>query len=383
MKYFYLSFLLFISLNAHSQEELLGEWFLQSMTIDGVQNTDIPDGASINFTIESGDDDGLVFSGLGACEGFVGSYTVTSENSFDILAFYQTLSGCAGVNTEESIFESNYFYDILFSEGVTTNFNYEITGTGINTTLTLTNTSTNNIAVYGTSAPNPLVGEWFLYEILDFDVPVSNTNYPEVNIIFSEDMGNLSIQGTSTCNTFSGSTVNVENTYFDALPPTWTDLDCSGDETFDTDAYNFEQLYMQLFNYNFDEENSTPTRFYYNKTGFGENAVLELYNFNSQTNDGYYARFERQTLSISENELNKELIAIKSNPVESELHLIISESLDDQIKYQIVTIDGKQITGQTVLQSDMINVDNLSSGIYFIMMSSDSNFRQTLKFIKK
>ncbi|AUC74399.1 FG-GAP-like repeat-containing protein [Olleya sp. Bg11-27] len=89
--------------------------------------------------------------------------------------------------------------------------------------------------------------------------------------------------------------------------------------------------------------------------------------------------YKNETVSLSVDTYLKKTISLYPNPV------------NDIINIRGVTIKGGEISitnalGQTVISTgliDVINVSHLESGIYFITIESDSNKKETLKFIKK
>lgn len=286
MKYFYLILALVFSLNFFGQNSLFKEWTLQSMVIDGVEDINIPDGASINFTANSDLGGDLLFDGRAACNQFEGIYIITSSNTVDILLFSRTLAVCN--TTAENEFENRYFNDILYSEGDVTSFQYTVTEFGINTTLTLTNTSTNNVAIYQPTYESELLGEWFLNSITFegaqfdnyFNDEPDNTltlNFDEV--VESEEETIISFYGTSSCNGFDGSYFVNGSTFSIASFASLTGP-CNG-----VVYQRYEEKYISIVsNWEADPGNLLQ----YQITGTGNDEILTITNTN-----GNFAKYGR------------------------------------------------------------------------------------------
>ena len=131
--------------------ELMGEWFLYSLEIDGIEEI-VPAGMSptINFK-NAFRTRGLRYDGIAVCNGFEGDYYVTSDNLYYTNYPTTTLGMCTTV--EEAIYEDLYLNDLLMSSLNTTYtedyFSYQVSGTGDDANLTITNTTNGNIGHYG------------------------------------------------------------------------------------------------------------------------------------------------------------------------------------------------------------------------------------------
>ena len=227
-----------------------------------------------------------------------------------------------------------------------------------------------------------ILGEWYFYNIVDLDVYIFNTDYPQMNIVFYEDSGDYYFSGNAVCNSFaSDPIVFLQNDYFEAFPPYWTLVSCgAGDEDF------FEGLYYSFFYYNYDTVNNTPTHYDYTITGTGNDAILTISNIayspSEGTNIGYIVTYGRQTLDIAEKK-SQVSIKLKNNPVESSLELISNSDVlnSGANTYKIFSLDGKEVSFG-ILKYD-IDTSALKQGMYFIEILLDQGNRQVIKFIKQ
>ncbi|PWK17152.1 T9SS type A sorting domain-containing protein [Xanthomarina spongicola] len=144
MKILHLIYLLFISLNLSAQDELLGEWFLHTITANGNPPiTTSPYNYNLNFTINSTNNNIYDIDGGMQCNGYWASTTFPSPTILEVAFEGVTLAFCEP--SEEG----------LYLELLTDSYNtgsmlhsYNITGTSDDAILTLTN-SNNNVLVYG------------------------------------------------------------------------------------------------------------------------------------------------------------------------------------------------------------------------------------------
>lgn len=89
-----------------------------------------------------------------------------------------------------------------------------------------------------------------------------------------------------------------------------------------------------------------------------------------------------ETTSIVSLPSIKEQIIIYPNPVKTSFWLSVPENTN-ATTYSIVNLLGVEYqSGFINSQNQQINIENLSSGIYFILVSSRSDFQQTARFIK-
>lgn len=89
------------------------------------------------------------------------------------------------------------------------------------------------------------------------------------------------------------------------------------------------------------------------------------------------------TLNIEQNSIRKQqFVTVYQNPVGAELTISISKYLDAKCKIYIYSIDGKLIRTESMLnQTQNINIDSLSNGVYIIKIQNGKKDFQA-KFIK-
>ncbi|MBN4057957.1 T9SS type A sorting domain-containing protein [Olleya sp. AH-315-K02] len=145
MKKFYFLFIWFFSLNSFAQNpNLLGEWFLHTITENG--NSPIvttPYIYNLNFNING--TDSSIYNNIGGtdCNAFEAFSTFPSETDLVIQLTALTLGGGCGSSSE------GLYLGALFSDPYNIeSHNYIITGAGNNEALTLTNSS-NDVLIFG------------------------------------------------------------------------------------------------------------------------------------------------------------------------------------------------------------------------------------------
>ncbi|WP_033958663.1 T9SS type A sorting domain-containing protein [Psychroserpens jangbogonensis] len=367
MKHIYLSILFLFSVCVtNSQNELLlGEWYLISITSDGVQNDNFIGEVQLNFTnIESEIADYYIADGGSSCEFQTMSYLPLSNDTLRIIDL--TSSGSCDFSTVAGIYTNLYNDVITNSFSVESDLNYQIIGSGDNEQLTLQNSS-GDFVVFGRTPNNALLTRtWYLSRI---EIPGNPTievfTIENPSLTLTNDINPLTFRttafGEGECNAFmSDYEVTLNNGNNIHL------LDFSPTLGFCESDYESE---------------------YFNIIGFPPNNFSEFEIINNGTTlnvtDLLGARlvFGDEPLSISENEINALQITLKNNPVSSEINLSVSRS-GSELNYQIYSIDGKLVK-EAKLRSESINVYDLNSGLYFIRFFNNSNQLQTLKFIKQ
>lgn len=145
MKNLYITILCLFSLTSLSQNDILGEWFLYNINIEGTNYDNIYEN---NFNINFHDPFTTPFniSGSGVCNVYFGNYSLEEQGEISTQDCGITLILCAGAD-----FENNHLYMIYcnYDNNDPELLNYEVIGNGNNATLTITNTTNNNFAVYG------------------------------------------------------------------------------------------------------------------------------------------------------------------------------------------------------------------------------------------
>lgn len=144
MKRILLVFTFIFSFNSFSQNDLLGEWFLHYISVNGEIQSYQRMYYPYNLVFSETDFFGTL------CNDYWSDYTYDQNNfTLTVIGLVQTLGSCAGSGGATEDYESGLFYEILSTNnGNPTTLDFETTGTGANETLTLTNLN-GNYAVYG------------------------------------------------------------------------------------------------------------------------------------------------------------------------------------------------------------------------------------------
>jgi len=367
MKHTYLIALLFITSISFAQNDLLGVWFLNQIEVNNVIHPNYYNTTSqfeLEFIESSGNPGDFNVFGSGPCDTFGGTLT-PNQNTLSFTELNFTLLGPCS-NAPEMLFESIYF-SIFENQNVPFDFQYVINGENDEQTLTLTNPITGDLAVYGRT-PNTevLTRTWYLARI---EIPgnptieIPSTESPSLTLTNDMNVTSLKLMafGDGDCNAFM-SDYQVSFTNGNSIQL----VDFSPTLAFCTSDYEDE---------------------YFSIIGFPPNNFFE---FEISTNGttlnitdllGARLIFGDEPLSVLENDINAFRIALKNNPVGSEMNLSISQP-ENTLDYQIYSIEGKFIK-ESVLKSEVINIEDLNSGIYFIRFTNKDNLKHTIKFIKE
>lgn len=365
LKHFYLILVFFFCTNVFGQNDLLGEWFLHYIEINGVQQySTIPN--SFNNIIF----DEVNFNGTICDNGYGGNYILNSDTVLTISGV-SALAGYCNYPIESQSFLNPYLWTVLSDSNASNTFGYSISGSGNDESLILTN-SDNSSAYYGRSPlpENHLPGMWFLHSITKNSVEEINTYQPTFSMNFTMIAGSFSsldYDGTAVCNDYFGEYHLEGLNNIRVLSISYTLAICQ------QSGGSFEESYLSFF----ADSNSGDMLLNYSITGSGDDETLIL-----TDEDGDYLVYGRQTLSVNENTFNNFSIRLKENPVSTELKLNVRQALGNRFNYTINSIEGKQILKEELLGNHVINVDGLKSGMYFLTIQSNNNHRQTLKFIK-
>ncbi len=134
----------------------------------------------------------------------------------------------------------------------------------------------------------------------------------------------------------------------------------------------FEDHYFNFFNDNIDN----PFSYIVGHVDFPEWWYLVIYSEN-----GDYAEYEWYTLSTIDNLIKD--VTLLPNPVETEFYISTTSNLDN-ITVSVYAITGKLILSETNKKSeDLINVQNLKNGIYFVSISDEYGNTSIKRIIKK
>ncbi len=352
----------------NSPPEIIGEWFLYSLTSEGIHYDNNFGNLPINFLEET--NGYSEFQGTSSCNGFIGSYDV-NDQIIEMTLGGSTLLDCPGPRNG---FEMTYLNLFNHDNFDTSTFTYDIQDTPIDQILTLTKVNGDSI-VYGKIEPNSVLNRtWYLQTInsngLTYQVsPESDAHLtldPTLNGLMVET---LEFYGSGDCNDYTG-TYNQGNDFITITEFTQT-TDICDPQT------DFEVIYFSLLG------DDTSNRFIFEIIDDGNNLVLTSIPNPETRSPGDTLIFSRQQLSVDDHEINNYNITLRENPVTSELLLNFNEFITVQsIEYTIYSIGGKTIKSSQ-LESDSIDVNRLISGLYFISFSHNNQPISTIKFIKK
>lgn len=94
-------------------------------------------------------------------------------------------------------------------------------------------------------------------------------------------------------------------------------------------------------------------------------------------NDVSLARYSRNTLSINEVEIKKQ-ISITPNPVKTDLKIVLNNNVPTNNKFQVYDLTGKILIQGNIRNDNSINVEKLSRGLYLLKVGN-----RNIKFIKE
>ena len=372
MKYLYI--LIFLVFSCHSfSQNILGEWFLHYIEIDGVQQySTVPNSFNqINFIDDSN------FQGTVCSNGYIGQYSIIDNSTLSISSV-AAFAGYCNYLTESILFLHPYLFTVLSdSAGLATDtFNYSITGATNDQTLIITN-SENNLAVYGRSPLpfNELPGVWYLHSITKNGVPEINTHSPYFQIDISLTPGSftgIEYMGNAVCNGYSGEYNLAGTDELVILGFTSSLAICD-----DNDGNIYESSYRSFFN-DYDSDPNTTVILNYLISGSGNNETLVLTDSN-----GDFLTYGRQVLSVTDIDSNNTSISIKENPVKENILLVSNFNEFEDLSYQVFSMEGKLILNGKLHDNKTVNVSGLDSGMYLIRINSAKNYYETLKFVKK
>lgn len=351
--------------------QLVNRWYLQYVNINGEQFDNFYNTTSESLKLDltnvlESPETTFHYDGNSSCNGFVGGYSYDESTlTFENMAV--TLADCQG--EPRGIYESYYLDHILRSDNtLPSTLNYTLNEPGLNQTLTL-NESNGDFAVYGKTAPSTqFFRTWYLTSIESNGsiIEIPDTEMPTINLTSSRShpiFPGIAMNGQGDCNAFDGdylmyfnntNSIKINNFNFES----------------ETCSSNYETEYFDILND--DDTNQFSFEL------LDSNSTLRLTDL-----AGNKLLYSSQALSVPENTLKNLSIRLKKNPVKEELFLEFNKVFENIFSYQIYSIDGKQIMKSSVLENKLINVEKLNSGLYFLVISSEDNFKQTLKFIKE
>ncbi|MEY8848933.1 T9SS type A sorting domain-containing protein [Psychroserpens sp. XS_ASV72] len=342
---------------------LFKTWYSYSTeTVDGVSYPTPNINASLTLTKDEGFL-GFYSEGLGGCNEFFASYNIytSNQNEFDMYLFTQTLVIC-----EDNLYEPTYFSVLGDEENAT--FSYDMSENG--ETLVLTNTNGDVLTFGSTPTSDDFLGQWYVHYLMIDSNQVTIPNPATTPTLIFETSANglgFDFNGGVICSGYSGSYhLNPQQTF--SVEELFVSL---GDPCETSEENDFEDLYFYSV-----LQSDIPSEFSFEIIGTGNDAILIITNLSN----GNQVILGRQVLSVENVAFEDSSIKLKSNPVQNSLNLVVNQQQPD-LNYQIYSLDGKLVK-ENQLSSETIDVENLSSGLYFIRLSNN-NYQQTIKFIKE
>jgi len=349
---------------AQDPELLANIWYAFHIEVDGITynapfSGDTPVEATFEFSTDSfattTEDCSDIFGG--AIE-----YDVPQQQ-FSFTSYTYLLAEC----TELIYPEFNSLYFNIFDDGTgqAVTFDYVVFSSGDIKKLVITN-SEGDIAVYSNmlnTAPDPsiLAQAWYLSSLeedLGYSMPVADINPPmSPTISIAQD---LSFISTGACNMATGLFVkNVYNSSWIIKNSETTNNTCEFSSHTNYDSSIASYLSNDLEYYVGIDNDSEPVRLFFTAL----NGFSMIY---------------QETPVLSQNDILIETIQVYPNPV-SETLFISSEGISPD-RISVFNINGVRVleaSGETT----QLKVDQLSSGIYFVEITSEGN-RSIQKFIK-
>lgn len=375
--FFFLSIILFAGFSGRAQTDLVGNWYLDNLVIDGNIYQNVYGSLNMNFTT-SPSAVGFLYDGTSSCNAIFSSYSNTVDQ-ITIYGIGMTLQDCSFEPRGQ--FEDMYIRLISDNFALENTFDYSIEGSGNSQILTMTNTEGDQIIYSKVENLAILNRTWYLESVVDegLTYTVSSPDAPTLLLSNNVDFvmgGSIALDGLGDCNSFTGSYYiyfnNGDEIDVSSFTPTTATCDPPSD---------FEDAYFSILG---DE---ATNKFQFEIINDGNQLIL------TSISDGSGGRlsgssvsqliFSKQALSTEEFEHLSQLISLKQNPVTDQLEFIFNNLISSQsVDYTIYSVNGKRIaSGQ--LSDDSITLNDFSSGLYIIQFSSDSGETSTLKFMKK
>lgn len=186
--------------------DITGFWYVQSITTDGVQHDNYLGEFSINFT-ETTSEIGPYYSFFGGspCNGYLGSYTLLSENTIAFLD-WAALASCSNSDAfGRYYFKYSDILELSINPDEPISLDYEIIGTGLDRQLTITNSEGDSV-VFGLEIPEESIFKtWYSYstETADGIIYPSPVDNPTLEISpWDNGTIGMGIFGTGGCNDF-------------------------------------------------------------------------------------------------------------------------------------------------------------------------------------
>lgn len=183
------------------------DWYLQSITTEGVQHNNYVGEISLDFTENPINfEDYNAFNGDSPCNFYFGSYEIIDDNTINILDLGQ--SDSCGADAYGRYYEK--YSPIITPEvqGIPTSFNYNITGSGINQVLTISNPN-GDFAIYGKEVPEITIFKtWYSYSTetssgIIYPSPNNSSTLAISALSVDSDPFGMDINGFGGCNDFT------------------------------------------------------------------------------------------------------------------------------------------------------------------------------------
>lgn len=368
-------YIFLFSICSFSQDDRLfeNEWYLTELTIDGDKKLEPKDTEGLPVKLFFYKQNSADLFRTGVCDSQSGEVNFDSVNpEFTIISASQTLGGC-NFFSDHSDIQNDYFNLYSLGKVLTYEFSENL---GL---LYLTITSVNgDKAIY--SEPTPLErideGIWVLKEltidsesILD---PLNSRGEPVTTEFGLDMMGNYTF-GSWICET-SGGEINYISDNNNLFTVDNTASTLGGCEIApglnSTEIYNIDNNFFDFFSredglYVYviikGDNNSSSTKLIIHSESIG------------------YAIYNRVTLSSKD--FSKISFSIYPNPVIEELIISSSEYIENY-KIEVFDLLGKLRISKSLLDSNSINVKNLSKGMYIVLLKDDFGNKATKKFVK-
>jgi heat shock protein HslJ len=368
-----------ISYFGFSQTDLIGEWYLESFTINGATYRNVYNFIStIEFTEDHTGLNDLEYHDSSTCNFYFGGYSVISGTiNFNDL-------GMSAVDCSEYVsdaFENIYFTTLSDNFVFPSTFDYVIESSGNTQSLKLIKSNGDNIIYSKTNPEDVLHMTWYLQSISENGITYNISSTDSPNLTFGTNVhpffGSIPFSGLGDCNDFAGEYGmyfgNGDEIAIFNFTPTVNICD---------PVSNFENAYFSILG------DTEANKFSFEIINDGENLVLTNVSdvmdrsANTVVNNDVLI-FSREALSLNEFSLDIKEITIIDNPVKDKLDLKLVDNLLNQedLNYTIYNIAGQLLLSSN-LNKKTINVDFLSSGIYFIRFKSNYG-ESVLKFVKK
>ena len=88
-------------------------------------------------------------------------------------------------------------------------------------------------------------------------------------------------------------------------------------------------------------------------------------------------------ITSTNNELDNSPFRVYPNPSEDQIKISKVNGLNELIEYKIIDLIGKEVLKGTMINGQSVNINNLQSGVYSILLKDQYDIYYLEKFIKK